>query len=1830
MKNKTLFKLLVCIVVVAILIPTIIPLTVVKADEVLFGYEEFRDGDNPNWLGNEIRKQLRTGGPWTQAQLNRVEAINLYRNRDKNTGIISSGEVNVNSPLIGKIPESIINLKNLKTLNLRANQLVGKIPELPNSVQFVALDYNKLTGELPNLKGATNLSVLKIEDNQLVGTVTDKTNTLTFLQFGRNFMEEKHNGTDYQNTMPNQTLEMEVNDVLDVNTIYKYYKKYSPSDENFYDWSETIEWNNPTTTNSGVVSVSGANITAKAVGTATVTLKLKGSGASGNSHNSLNLNVTVNAATGTKGKANITILDGANSEPLKNSVVNLYRNNTLISSAVTNSAGKAIFNNVEVGISDYRVSAEKEGYVAKPWNALSVLSTAGSTVSNTVYLNSNKYTGKADITILNGANSAPLNGVKVTLYKGGTLVTTSTTGSDGVATFSNIENVENYNVKIEKDGFGTKEGMNLGKISAVGSPFTYTNTFYMGEAKGKATITVKDNENAVLSGAKVTLYNGSTTYGSANTNASGVVVLDNLQSNINYSVKVEKSGYATETSVLGTITTSGQELSKTVNLTPFTGSNIITVKNPDGSVLSGAKVTLFENGTQISDSYFENSTGITDASGKVKAEGLKSNKTYTISVSKDGYVTQENVVLTAITASGQSHSNVVVTLPADAAIIGSTTVKVTYDGSKLLEGATVTIYKGSNPIGSAITDSTGKATIGNLQATYAYTATVEKVGFATREYVTIPVITTLGENVIANAYLNYFTASANITIKDKTNNNIEGATVKVFENDIEKDTFTTNNLGQISITGMRGDKEYKVTVSKDDYITQENIILDSITSNGQVMNKTIMLDEVIKGKATITVKDIDGSILAGVDVTIFNGSTAVDTVTTNGSGIATINNLLTGITYTVKAEKAGYVTKENIHVTGNIVNMGDIVTAEITLNPYVGFNVVTVKDIDGKAIANANITILEDNISIGANKTNASGQIIIEDMRSDKEYKITVSHDNFVIQENILLDSITSNNQQNVKNIVLSEYTGQAKLTILNSISDVAVSDAIVKLYKNNTFVSTLTTDGDGTVTFNNIKSNITNYRISVEKPGYESKDWLDLDGFLSDATTSNFVYEKDFKLAPYVGSAKLTIQDTSGDTAIEEATVKIFENDVEKKEVKTNALGEITIENMRSDIIYKVTVSKAGYTTKEKVTLDNITTNGETLSKTIKLDQVAKGKAVITVVDKDDNPLTGVTVTIYDNKTVMGTETSVDGVAIINNLPTGITYTVKAEKTGYITKEGIAVVGNIVNMGDEVTAKVYLNPNVGSTAVTVEDTAGVAITGAKVEIFENDIKINEIDTNATGKVTISDMRADRTYKVTITKEGYTTQEEIALDNITTNGESLNKTIKLDQIVRGKATVTVKDKEGKIMPGATVTIYNGATAVDAGTTDAEGKTTINNLPTGITYTVKAEKAGYVTKEGIAVVGSIVNVGDVVTAEVFLNPNVGSTVVTVEDTAGVAITGAKVEIFENDIKINEIDTNATGKVTISDMRADRTYKVTITKEGYTAQEEITLDNITTNGETKNKTIKINQEAAATITGEATITIVDKGGEPISGAVVTIYSGSTSLGSGQTNAEGKILFKGLEANTIYTITITKDGYTTQTNITLEEIIADGQKVNENITLEKESVISTITGKAIITIVDVNGNPISGASVIIYNDKDVFGGGKTNSEGKYVIEDLKDKIVYAASVSKDGYIDQEKVVLEEITETNTVVNKTITLSVNTNPDKDKDKDKDTNTDSNKSEEKLNNGYVEKNNSSSNTNDDGPKVLPKAGRRSIVYIGIAGLLIIILMISSKKIGLIYKKHKK
>jgi hypothetical protein len=262
----------------------------------------------------------------------------------------------------------------------------------------------------------------------------------------------------------------------------------------------------------------------------------------------------------------------------------------------------------------------------------------------------------------------------------------------------------------------------------------------------------------------------------------------------------------------------------------------------------------------------------------------------------------------------------------------------------------------------------------------------------------------------------------------------------------------------------------------------------------------------------------------------------------------------------------------------------------------------------------------------------------------------------------------------------------------------------------------------------------------------------------------------------------------------------------------------------------------------------------------------------------------------------------------------------------------------------------------------------------------------------------------------------------------------------------GNVTGKVMDAASTPIAGATVT-FGGGTA----TTDSTGSFSFTNIPAGTVQLVASASGFQSVTQNVTVTGGNITTANFTLAVATNAPGTVTGTVTNIQTHGV-ISGATVKW-----NTTSATSNSSGVYSIANV-AGGTQTVTASAAGYLPVS--TPANV--NGETSTLNFQLSTA------GVLNITVINSGGSPVSGALVSLSGGqiSTSL-TGTTNASG-----------IYSSSWIPIGTYTVSNGSVSETatVTTGKTTSVTITQNSGPTTGTITG----TVTNSSGTALSGATV------------------------------------------------------------------------------------------------------------------------------------------------------
>ena len=454
-------------------------------------------------------------------------------------------------------------------------------------------------------------------------------------------------------------------------------------------------------------------------------------------------------------------------------------------SATTNSTGAYTLNGVIAG--RYTVKAGKLGYTTASQD---ITLAADQNLSLDIVIDPNLGSIQG---LVRDSNMVGISGATVTTSTGGY---TATTNSSGGYTISGVA-VGTYGVTASKVGYISQTL--TGKSVSAGN-VTYAN-FVLAATSGTITGTVKDSNNALISGASVSTSAGGYT---ATTNGSGVYTLTNVTAGT-YSVTASRAGYSPQT-LTGIVVTAGNATTCNLVVTSTTGTIAGTVTASGGGAISGATVSTTSGGY----------TATTNGSGGYTLLSVTPG-TYSVVASVSGYAPGTNTGV-AVTAGSIATSNFVLT-----SSFGSISGTVTASGGGALSGATVSTATGGY---TATTNVGGGYTLSSVSPG-TYSVTAAKTGYVSQT--NTGVVVTAGNAAASSFSLILNSGTITGTVTASGGGALSGATVSTTSGGY---SATTNASGGYTLSSITAGT-YSVTASKTGYTSQTNTGV-VVTAGGSV------------------------------------------------------------------------------------------------------------------------------------------------------------------------------------------------------------------------------------------------------------------------------------------------------------------------------------------------------------------------------------------------------------------------------------------------------------------------------------------------------------------------------------------------------------------------------------------------------------------------------------------------------------------------------------------------------------------------------------------------------------------------------------------------------------------------------------------------------------------------------------------------------------------------------------------------------------------------------------------------------------------------------------
>lgn len=451
--------------------------------------------------------------------------------------------------------------------------------------------------------------------------------------------------------------------------------------------------------------------------------------------------------------------------------------------------------------------------------------------------------------------------------------------------------------------------------------------------------------------------------------------------------------------------------------------------------------------------------------------------------------------------------------------------------------------------------------------------------------------------------------------------------------------------------------------------------------------------------------------------------------------------------------------------------------------------------------------------------------------------------------------------------------------------------------------------------------------------------------------------------------------------------------------------------------------------------------------------------------------------------QTVAITSTAVEGVVTFKDIPVGDDYTIRetVPPSGYFltaktltgiqvkytdnTKTAVADLDLTADPGSVLTNELIpYSPGEGKVTVTKVDEDGKVLSGAIFTLYDSNSKaVASMTTGTDGLATFTKLKPYSSYtiKETAAPAGYELSGEVL--TVTTKDRSVltfTMVNKKTEVKLGSASILKTDADGKKLPGAAFTLYDGdnksiATAV----TGEDGVAVFKDLTPGVTYTVK---------ETMAPIGYQLS-GESLTLNVTAGATLSFTVVNRRldeagrgdvrilktDANGAALGGATFTLYDAEGRaVASATSGADGGVTFTGIPANASYtiKETAAPNGYTMSGEVLSISLEA-GQVATYTVvnhKLDEPGTTPILGSLSVMKVDSANVRLEGAEFTLYDASgTAYASTLTGADGIARFTNLPLGS-YSVAETRapQGYSRFSGSQAVELTAD--KASQSFTL------------------------------------------------------------------------------------------------------------------------------------------------------------------------------------
>ncbi len=483
----------------------------------------------------------------------------------------------------------------------------------------------------------------------------------------------------------------------------------------------------------------------------------------------------------------------------------------------------------------------------------------------------------------------------------------------------------------------------------------------------------------------------------------------------------------------------------------------------------------------------------------------------------------------------------------------------------------------------------------------------------------------------------------------------------------------------------------------------------------------------------------------------------------------------------------------------------------------------TVTDsVSGSKLTNVIISVSGQGLTTIRDTTDAAGAYSLPETKTPGSFTARATVSGYTTKSTtITIDTAQATMTLNFAIVKIDTATVSGVIT--DSASGTPITGAIVTTSGNRRD----TTKADGKYTFEKMASG--SYTVAASAASYVGKNaTVAVSG--TDTVKANIALAK-IAYATVSG----TISDSATGSPLANAVVSLRTTNGTLKVDTTKADGKYSFDSVATGS-YTVRATATGYNSR---TSASTTVNGAAVSVNVALVKISYGSIYGIIADSvNGTPITGAIVTTSGRRDT----TKSDGVFSFDSLAVG-TYSLGVSASYY---NGRTVNTTVASSGTDTANVKLLKIVYGTVSGTISDsvTTGTFVANAIVTIRANYNSPVRIDTTkADGKYSF-DSVAVGSYSVSVTSKVY--NGKTATANVTSTA-TVTVDFALIKTLFGTVLGTITDSaSGTALKGATVTVRQGGTVIKTGTTDVDGKYSLDSIPIGV-YTVRASDSLYTTK-----------------------------------------------------------------------------------------------------------------------------------------------------------------------------------------------------------------------------------------------------------------------------------------------------------------------------------------------------------------------------------------------